>query len=129
VAAASVLTDVIADATRQGVVQLGSLAILARLVIDSLRWAAAEYMLTDRRALAQEGALQPTVAAIPLDEIDEVTLTVTPLQRLTGTGSLHFRVEGYAEPVMTWRHIPHASEIREAVQHAITRARRNRSHG
>lgn len=122
--AAYAFTDLIEHATRIAVFQFGLAAILFRVVYDVLNVLAAEFVLTDRRITARHGFVHPVTVELALEEIEEVELRRSPLQRLTGTGTLLFHVEGIAAPMAAWEYVRKPAEVREAVQAAVDRMRR-----
>jgi hypothetical protein len=122
-------TDQLLPATRLGVFQFGLAAILARVVYDVLGVLSTEYTLTDRRATARHGVLHPVLVDIPLDEIEHVELRRSLLQRITGTGTLYFYLEGITAPAAAWEHVRGSADVREAVMSAVERVRRIRRPG
>ena len=114
------------DATRDVTLQCGAALILLRVIWDSLRWAGTTFLLTDRRAVAQRGLTEVEVTAVSLDELEDVSPERSWPQRLTGTATLAFRVEGVRAPMMIWEHVSEPLEVREAILSARRRMRGRR---
>lgn len=118
--------DVFTESTIAMASQACAGVMLLRLVWDLLTLAKTEFLLTDRRAAATSGPRDDPPRVLSLDEVVSVELSRSPLQRLTGTGTIRFRVEGIDAPMMVWPHVPDPADVHAAVEHAVRRARHDR---
>jgi hypothetical protein len=119
-------TDMLLPEARLAVFRFGLAVILFRVVYDVLGVLTTEFVLTDRRATTTQGFFHPRETVLMLEEIEQVELRRSLLQRLTGTGTLLFHVEGVEPALMAWMYVKSPGEVREIVVAAVERARRFR---
>lgn len=88
-----------------------SVILLAAALPALLEHRRAGWVLTDRRLLVQGGLLSGGTTAIPIDDVEEVTLETGLVDRLAGTGTIEVTVGGAGPGVATLEVVPHPRRV------------------
>lgn len=99
-------------------------AALLRLLAACFQWLVRVYVLTDKRIMRLRGVARVDVFQCPLRQVRRTELTASGGERLFGLGSLLFDVEDADPRGSAWENLSRPTEVREAVEEAIRRARR-----
>jgi dephospho-CoA kinase len=76
------------------------------------------YTLTDRRIRVRSGVVSRVDAAVPLQNIQNITMTRGFAERIIGCGSLHVYTAGSDGPALSWLMIRDAETVLDIVRHA-----------
>lgn len=89
--------------------------------LNFVRWRFTEYVLTDHRLMVRSGVFARRAKEIPLETINDITLSQTILGRLLGAGDLTLESAGeHGQEVLG--SVPHPAELqREIYAQAATR--------
>jgi hypothetical protein len=105
--------------------QIILLIALARLAIAIALWIPTWYVLTNRRVIHIEGVREPRIGSIPLVEVRNTYLHVSPGERVTRLGTITMVTDQSERPAMIWQSVSRPSEVhaklRRAIEDAIDR--------
>jgi uncharacterized membrane protein YdbT with pleckstrin-like domain len=71
-----------------GLLLLGMLVFVARIVIDLVRWSSTQYVVTTRRVIEVSGVFNKVVRDSNLDKINDLVLTQSALGRTLNYGDI-----------------------------------------
>lgn len=80
------------------------------------------YTLSDRRIRVRSGVISRIDAAVPLQNIQNITMARGLLERIVGCGSLHVYTAGSDGPALSWLMIRDCDTVLEIVREAADRA-------
>ena len=95
-----------------GLIVLGWLALYLRLLY---RQFSVQYVLTNQRLEHQHGLLARTTDRIEVIDMDDVTYSQGPIQRLFGVGTIRIRSSDVTDPQITLPGIENGAEIARAI--------------
>ncbi len=108
----------------KAVMLVGVLAGMGRVSAACWQWLGRTYVLTNLRVVLVRGLLSVRVQDAPLVHVRQAVLEVSTPERLVGAGSIRCVVAGEEDPDVLWTSVARPEQIHEAVQEAISRARR-----
>lgn len=100
---------------------LGALAIVLRLVWQTLEWWNRLYVLTDRRLIRRMGVIRVAVFEAPLSSIQHTSVFISMRERLFGLGSIGFATAGSDTYDAFWSMIAKPYQAHKVVVEAIRR--------
>ena len=90
--------------------------------IRILRWRFTEFVLTGERLIARSGIIAKRAKEIPLERINDITVTQTVLERVLGAGSIVLESAGeYGQE--TFKEIGHPVEVQKEIYSAAEKRR------
>jgi hypothetical protein len=100
------------------------IAVLARLVVASVGWAGKLYLVTNLRLLTVRGLARPEVDGVPLVHLRDVSLCISPGERVLGLGSLLIEAVSNDQPLReaVWQHLSNPGRIQSLIEDAASRA-------
>jgi membrane protein YdbS with pleckstrin-like domain len=106
-----------------GLIVLGWLALCLRLLY---RQFSVRYVLTNQRLEHQHGLLARTTDRIEAIDMDDVTFSQGPIQRMFGVGTIRIRSSDVTDPQITLPGIENGAEIARAMDNARRKERMRR---
>ena len=100
---------------------LGTIAIVVRLVWQTIEWANRSYVLTDRRVLRRRGVIRVSVVEAPLRNVQNTTVVVLARDRLLGIGSIGIATLGSDSFNLWWSSIRRPFDAHRTLVEAIER--------
>lgn len=100
------------------------IVVLIRLVLASVAWAGKLYLVTNLRLLTARGLTRPEVDGVPLVHLRDVSLCISPGERVLGLGSLLVEVVAQGSPMreVVWQHLSNPRRIQALIEDAASRA-------
>ncbi len=115
-AAGVMLAGGLAEPWGRELVQLGALAVAARVAYVIADWASRVYVLTDRRVLRRRGVISPTVYSQELRGLRRVQLERSAAEVCTGIGTVTFSCRDEGPHDAAWLMVANARELCELVR-------------
>lgn len=94
------------------------LVVLLRLAWSAIERRAAEYLLTDRRAVWSGGVLGRYTVECPLDRVHQISVAQGLMERVVGVGTVRVRSGAEGGPPVVWRWIAEPVRVAERVREA-----------
>jgi hypothetical protein len=118
------LTGMDADGRHRPLVAALLIVVLIRLVLASIAWAGKLYLVTNLRLLTVRGLSQPEVHGVPLVHLRDVSLCISPGERVLGVGSLLIESVSGEELLREsiWQHLSNPQGIKTLIEDAAARA-------
>jgi len=124
VAAAAAVGEALLDAPglhAQTVEMVCLAAACLRVMIAAFQWLGRLYVLTNVRVLQLQGILRTHIIDCPLRQLQPPRLSVSPLERPLGLGSLLFRRRAEESDHSSWVHLAGPQEVEQAIREAMSR--------
>jgi len=102
--------------------QLILLAGLVRLGFAVVRWVSMWYVLTNRRILDIRGVRAPQIWSCLLIQARNTYLNASPVEKLTGLGTITFVTDRPDEPPRRWQSVSKPQEVHTKIRRAIENA-------
>ncbi len=110
--------------TRQNIMIVGGVLIMARLFWQVLEWLSRVYVMTDQRIIAVAGVLRIRVFETPLTNITHSELLFSLRERIFALGTLGFYTAGTAFTEAYWLMVARPLEVHAKVVETLRRYRR-----
>ena len=102
--------------------QLILLAGFVRLGFAVVRWVSMWYVLTNRRILDIRGVRAPQIWSCLLIQARNTYLNASPVEKLTGLGTITFVTDRPDEPPRQWQSVAKPQEVHAKIRRAIENA-------
>ena len=100
-------------------IQMIFLIVGVRLGMAVVRWVPTWHMLTNRRVINIQGVRAPRVSSCPLKGVCGVSLTASPLEKITSLGTISFETTPDNGPLNQWESVASPNEVRDAIKRAV----------
>ncbi len=100
----------------------GVLVLLGWLLYRIVDWRTRRYILTARTLTVEAGLIRRVAAAVPLRNVQHVTLTRSLIEQLAGLGTVGAATAGSDGAAVHWLMVPRSVEALAAVRLAVDRA-------
>ena len=103
-----------------GVILISAAVIF--FLIHLLRWRKTIYGFTDRRLFNHRGIIAKDIYETPLSRIQDIRITISISQRLTGCGNIFITTAGTENTACVWKNISRPQKIKNLLSGQINQA-------
>jgi len=115
--------------TRTRVKPAAALLVSAAVIfflIHLLRWRKTIYGFTNRRLFRHQGVIAKDLYETPLSRVQDIRVTISLSQRLTGCGDIFITTAGTEGSACVWKNTPRPQRVKNLLSGQIDQANRPR---